>query len=131
MVRIKIILGSLGFIPFGLFTTLPWILGEHIAEFSLSLLAIYGGVILSFLGGMIWGWSNEFLNKKALLLGVLFSLTGFVIIFLVQRYLLFALILNFIFFPLFYLLAYRSQPSHQIRTPSPQSAYRKEAAAIY
>ena len=103
MVRIKIILGSLGFIPFGLFTTLPWILGEHIAEFSLSLLAIYGGVILSFLGGMIWGWSNEFLNKKVLLLGVLFSLTGFVIIFLAQRYLLFALILNFIFFPLFYL----------------------------
>ena len=43
------------------------------------------------------------LNKKVLLLGVLFSLTGFVIIFLAQRYLLFALILNFIFFPLFYL----------------------------
>jgi hypothetical protein len=67
------------------------------------LLAIYGGVILSFLGGMIWGWPNEFLNKKVLFLGVLFSLVGFVIIFLVQRHLLLTLILNFIFFPLFYL----------------------------
>ena len=59
MLKTKIILGYLGFIPFALFTILPWILGENWLRPSLISLVIYGAIILSFLGGIIWQSSKE------------------------------------------------------------------------
>ncbi len=103
MIRTKIILGSFGFVPFGVFATLPWIMGEDKAEHSLSFLAIYGAIILSFLAGMVWGWSHKKLNKLDLFVAIIFSLIGFIIIVLAKDYLLSSLILSFIAFPLFYL----------------------------
>ena len=50
-IRLKIILGYLGFLPFAFFTILPMIFGEVLAIWSLQILSIYGGIILSFLAG--------------------------------------------------------------------------------
>jgi hypothetical protein len=66
-------------------------------------LAIYGAIILSFLAGMVWGWSHKKLNKLDLFVAIIFSLIGFIIIVLAKDYLLSSLILSFIAFPLFYL----------------------------
>ena len=67
-IRLKIILGYLGFLPFAFFTILPMIFGEVLAIWSLQILSIYGGIILSFLAGMTWGWpekeSNNFLAEQ-------------------------------------------------------------------
>ena len=103
MIRTKIILGTFGFIPFGIFATLPWIMGEDLVKSSLFFLAVYGAIILSFLAGMVWGWSYKKLNKLDLFIAIIFSLIGFIIIILAKDYLLSSLILSFISFPLFYL----------------------------
>ena len=103
MIRTKIMLGSFGFVPSSVFATLPWIMREDKAEHSLSFLAIYGAIILSFLAGMVWGWSHKKLNKLDLFVAIILSLIGFMIIFLARDYLLSLLILSFIAFPLFYL----------------------------
>ena len=103
MIRTKIILGTFGFIPFGIFATLPWIMGEDLVKSSLFFLAVYGAIILSFLAGMVWGWSHKKLNKLDLFIAIIFSLIGFIIIILAKDYLLSSLILSFISYPLFYL----------------------------
>ena len=103
MIRTKIILGTFGFTPFGIFATLPWIMGEDLVKSSLFFLAVYGAIILSFLAGMVWGWSHKKLNKLDLFIAIIFSLISFIIIILAKDYLLSSLILSFISFPLFYI----------------------------
>ena len=51
----KVTLGYLGFLPFATLTILPWIFGETFEEISFQLLVVYGGIIISFLSGIIWG----------------------------------------------------------------------------
>ena len=51
----KLTLGYLGFLPFAALTILPWILGEGYEKISFQLLVAYGGIIISFLSGIIWG----------------------------------------------------------------------------
>ena len=102
-VQMRIILGYLGFFPFAFFTILPMIFGESLAFWSLKILSIYGGIILSFLAGMTWGWQQKNLSKLDLQIGIIFSLTGFLIILLTEHFLIYAMIINFLSFPLFYL----------------------------
>ena len=64
----KITLGYLGFLPFAALTILPWILGETYEEISFQLLVVYGGIIISFLSGIIWGIDST--NKKYLVTAV-------------------------------------------------------------
>ena len=71
----KITLGYLGFLPFATLTILPWILGEAYEEISFQLLVVYGGIIVSFLSGIIWGIDST--NQKSLILAIIFSLLGF------------------------------------------------------
>ena len=62
----KITLGYLGFLPFAALTILPWIFGETYEEISFQLLVVYGGIIISFLSGIIWGidsTNQKFLRK--------------------------------------------------------------------
>lgn len=106
----RIILGYLGFFPFAFFTILPMIFGESVAFWSLKILSIYGGIILSFLGGMTWGWQQKSLSKLDLQIGIFFSLTGFLIILLTEHFLIYAMIINFLSFPLFYLFEKRRNP---------------------
>ena len=87
-IRLKIILGYLGFLPFAFFTILPMIFGEVLAIWSLQVLSIYGGIILSFLAGMTWGWPKKESSNFNLLIGILFSLLGFLIILLAKNFLI-------------------------------------------
>lgn len=109
-VQMRIILGYLGFLPFAFFTILPMIFGESVAFWSLKILSIYGGIILSFLAGMTWGWQQKDISKLDLQIGIIFSLTGFLIILLTEHFLIYAMIINFLSFPLFYLFEKRRNP---------------------
>ena len=108
MLKTKIILGYLGFIPFALFTILPWILGENWLRPSLISLVIYGSIILSFLGGIIWQSSKK---QSDLVSGILFSLLGFVSIFLFTVNVMIPLIILALSFPLCYLQEKRTSES--------------------
>ena len=104
----KITLGYLGFLPFAALTILPWILGETYEEISFKLLVVYGGIIISFLSGIIWGIDST--NQKNLVLGVIFSLLGFCSILLAWINLLYAMTLLFFLFFLYYLLESKINP---------------------
>ncbi len=104
----KINLGYLGFLPFAAFTVLPWILGETYEENSFKLLVIYGGIIISFLSGIIWGIEST--NQKNLVVAIVFSLLGFGAILLAWINLIFAMVLLFFLFFLFYLFESKVNP---------------------
>ena len=108
MLKTKIILGYLGFTPFALFTILPWILGENWLRPSLISLVIYGAIILSFLGGIIWQSSKK---QSDLVSGILFSLLGFASIFLFTVNVMIPLIILALSFPLCYLQEKRTSES--------------------
>lgn len=98
---LRMMLGYLGFIPFGILTILPWILGEDFTKQAYFLLTVYGAIIMSFLAGMSWGWNIS--SKKNLTLGILFSLISFFSIIIGYFFLQVALIIFAITFPLFYI----------------------------
>lgn len=104
----KITLGYLGFLPFAALTILPWILGEPYEEISFQLLVTYGGIIISFLSGIIWGIDST--NQKSLVLAIIFSLLGFGAILLAWINLIYAMTLLFFLFFLFYLLESKINP---------------------
>jgi len=104
----KITLGYLGFLPFGFFTVLPWILGEPYEEISFQLLVVYGGIIISFLSGIVWGIDST--NQKNLVLAIIFSLLGFGAILFAWINLIYAMTLLFFLFFLFYLLESKINP---------------------
>jgi len=104
----KITLGYLGFLPFATLTILPWILGESFEEISFQWLVVYGGIIISFLSGIIWGIDST--NQKNLVLAIVFSLLGFGAIFLGWINLVYAMTLLFFLFFLFYLLESKINP---------------------
>ena len=100
MLKTKIILGYLGFLPFAAFTILPWILGENWLRPSLISLVIYGAIILSFLAGIIWQSSKK---QSDLIIAIVFSLLGFASVFLFTVNIMIPLIVLAICFPLCYL----------------------------
>ena len=81
--NIKSTYGYIGFIPFALFSLLPWILGGDIAKTLIIFQLGYGSIIISFLGGFSWGWKDEQKNQENnLSIGILFSLSGCLILLL-------------------------------------------------
>ena len=104
----KITLGYLGFLPFATLTILPWIFGETYEEISFLLLVVYGGIIISFLSGIIWGIDTT--NHKNLVLAIIFSLLGFGAILLAWLNLIYAMTLLFFLFFLFYQLESKINP---------------------
>ena len=104
----KITLGYLGFLPFAALTILPWIFGETYEEVSFQLLVVYGGIIISFLSGIIWGIDST--NRKNLVLAIVFSLMGFGAILLAWINLIYAMTLLLFLFFLFYLLESKVNP---------------------
>ena len=73
--NLRMFLGYLGFIPFGILTIFPWVVGEVYTKQAYFLLIVYGAIIMSFLAGMSWGWNIS--SRKILAVGILFSLVGF------------------------------------------------------
>ena len=96
----KIFLGYLGFLPFAALTILPWILGETYEEISFQLLVVYGGIIISFLSGIIWGLNSY--QSKDLILSISFSISGFFAILLAYISLVYSMGFLIALFSLFY-----------------------------
>ena len=96
----KITLGYLGFLPFAALTILPWIFGETYKEISFQLLVVYGGIIISFLSGIIWGLNSY--KPKDLILSISFSISGFFAILLAYISLVYSMGFLIALFSLFY-----------------------------
>ena len=79
--NIKSTYGYIGFIPFAVFSLVPWIIGGDAAKTLIIFQIGYGSIIISFLGGIPWGWKDEEKNQKFnLSIGILFSLFGCLIL---------------------------------------------------
>ena len=104
----KLTLGYLGFLPFAALTILPWIVGEGYEKISFQLLVAYGGIIISFLSGIIWGINTS--TQKNLTISIVFSLLGFGAILLAWINLIFAMSLLFFLFYVFYLFESKTNP---------------------
>ena len=104
----KLTLGYLGFLPFAALTILPWILGKDYEKTSFQLLVAYGGIIISFLSGIIWGVNTS--TQKNLTISIVFSLLGFGAILLAWINLIYAMSLLFFLFYVFYLFESKTNP---------------------
>ena len=76
MQETKVILIYWGLSLFVFFALVPWIFNPNLAVKSIQALAIYGGIIVAFLGGIIWGWKNEHASTKNLWIAIGFSILG-------------------------------------------------------
>jgi len=75
--KIKSTFGYVGFLPFALFAICPWIFGNNFGVIAIYFQLAYGSIILSFLGGMAWGWRDDQINQRFnLSMGILYSLIG-------------------------------------------------------
>ena len=79
--NIKSTYGYIGFIPFAVFSLVPWIIGGDAAKTLIIFQIGYGSIIITFLGGISWGWKDDQKNQKFnLSIGILFSLFGCLIL---------------------------------------------------
>ena len=76
MQETKVTLIYWGLSLFVFFALIPWIFNPNLAVKSIQALAIYGGIIVAFLGGIIWGWKNEHSSSKNLWIAIVFSILG-------------------------------------------------------
>ena len=102
--NIKSTYGYIGFIPFAVFSFIPWAVGGNIANISISFQIAYGSIIITFLGGMAWGWRDDQKNQIFnLSIGILYSLIGMLVLFLAYcDQILLALLISMISFQSFY-----------------------------
>ena len=101
---IKSTYGYIGFIPFALLSIIPWITGGLIGETAIIFQITYGAIILTFLGGISWGWRDDQpQQKKNLSIGILYSLIACLMLVLIYlNMILFALLISVISFQSFY-----------------------------
>ncbi len=101
---IKSTYGYIGFIPFALLSITPWITGGYIGEAAIIFQIAYGSIILSFLGGISWGWRDDQpQQKKNLSIGIIYSLISCSMLILIYlNMILFALLISVISFQSFY-----------------------------
>ena len=101
---IKSTYGYIGFIPFGLLSITPWITGGYVGETAIIFQIAYGAIILTFLGGISWGWRDDQpQQKKNLSIGILYSLIACLMLVLIYlNMILFALVISVISFQSFY-----------------------------
>ena len=100
--KIRRILGYLGLIPFVSFSFIPLLVPFPEGYVFNLLLSFYGGIILSFLGGITWGWSENENQKFSLVIGIFFSLIGFFIVAFSNMFLYYSLWLGLISFVAFF-----------------------------
>jgi len=101
------LLGYAGLIPFLFLSISPLLISFPEGYVFNLLLSFYGGVILSFLGGMTWGWTLGNFQKSSLIVGVLVALIGFFIISISNMFLYYSLCLSLATFISFYLFELR------------------------
>ncbi len=82
MQETKVTLIYWGFSLFVFFALIPWVLNSTLAFKSIQALAIYGGIVVAFLGGIIWGWEGEPSSSRNLWCAIGFSFLGLVVVLL-------------------------------------------------
>ena len=103
--NIKSTYGYIGFIPFAVFSLLPWIIGGEISKTLIAFQIAYGSIIITFLGGFAWGWRDDQQKQVFnLSIGIGFSLIGcFILLLIFFDFILTSLIVSIIGFYLFYI----------------------------
>jgi len=76
MQKTKVTLIYWGLCLFIFLALIPWIFNPTLALHSIQALVIYGGIVIAFLGGIIWGWEEEYSSSAYLWIGIGFSLLG-------------------------------------------------------
>ena len=101
---IKSTYGYLGYTPFALLCITPGITGGHIGETAIVFQIAYGSIILTFLGGISWGWRYDQPEQKTnLSIGILYSLISCAMLILIYLdMVLMALLISVISFQSFY-----------------------------
>ena len=101
---IKATFGYIGFVLFAILAIIPWIFGEPIAQTAIIFQIAYGSIILTFLGGMAWGWRDDQKNQKVnLAIGIAYSLIGCMLLLLIYlQFILSALLISVVSFQSFY-----------------------------
>ena len=96
--------GYIGFLPFAFLSIAPWIVGSEISKIAIIFQLAYGSIILTFLGGMAWGWRDNQKNQRLnLSIGIIYSLIGCLILLLTYlELILFALLISVFSFQSFY-----------------------------
>ena len=79
MQQTKVTLIYWGLSLFIFLALIPWIYNPTLALKSVQILAIYGGIVVAFLGGMIWGWEGGSASLVNLWGAIGFSLLGFAV----------------------------------------------------
>ena len=79
MQETKVTLIYFGLSLFVLLALIPWVVNSNTGDKSIQALAIYGGIIIAFLGGMIWGWDEANTSSKNLWIAIGFSILGLAI----------------------------------------------------
>ena len=107
-IKLRKTLGYLGAIPFLVLSVIPiFSLFPESYIFRL-LMSFYGGIILSFLGGMTWGWDLKDNSSLPLIFGIFISLVGFFIIAISNMFLIYSLYISLFSFVTFYFFELRT-----------------------
>ena len=118
----KITLIYFGLSLFIFLALLPWIIDAELGMISIQALAIYGGIVIAFLGGFIWGWDDKKNNRLNLWYAIGFSLMGLSIAILASLFLFMSLLLLIISLQTF--LYFESTHSNYYRDNAKYSAAR-------
>ena len=95
----------MGFLPFAIFSLIPWIIGGDISKTLIVFQLGYGAIIITFLGGFAWGWNDNQKNQPInLSIGICFSLLGCIILLMAYfNLILTGLIFSIVCFYFFYI----------------------------
>ena len=80
MLTTKLTLMYLVLSLFVFLSMLPWFVNLDLGLISIQIFLMYGSVVMAFLGGNIWAWTNTQDDKIASFVGVGFSLTGLAVL---------------------------------------------------
>ena len=76
MQETKVTLIYFGLSLFVFLALIPWILNIEHGLMSIKAFGIYGGIVIAFLGGFIWGWNDQTNSSFNLWYAIGFSLMG-------------------------------------------------------
>ena len=101
MQETKVTLIYFGLSLFVFLALIPWILNIEHGLMSIKAFGIYGGIVIAFLGGFIWGWDDQTNLPLNLWFAIAFSLMGLATALLAHTYISLSLILMIISLQLF------------------------------
>jgi hypothetical protein len=93
MQETKVTLIYFGLSLFIFLALIPWILDIEHGLISIKAFGIYGGIVIAFLGGFIWGWDDQTNSSFNLWYAIGFSLMGLSTALLAHIYIALCLIL--------------------------------------